>query len=771
MKEPQMPKRDSAKRLRESGEKLALVARETGQLIYDYDIPTGRISWDGAVQEVTGYVPAAFPSGIHDWEDMLHPDDRERVVVLLDAARRKGVRFQAEYKLRRKDGGYRRIRDVGVFVKGKDGKAMRMLGTMTDVTEWQKAEEALASSLSMLKATLESTADGILVVDKNGRVQTINRQFQDMWRIPDSLASVGDDDRLLEYVVAQPKDPEAFLSKVRWLYDHPSQESSDVLEFKDGRVFERTSKPQRIGRRIVGRVWSFRDVTKRKRAEDIRSAVYKISEIANTSESLGGLFRAIHGVICGLMPARNFYIALYDDLGRNLTFPYYVDEADEPPVGPQPFGRGLTEYIIASGEPLLADPARFLELERAGKVELVGAPSIDWLGVPLKVQDKAIGAMVVQSYTEGVRYRPEDMDILIFVSTQAALAIERKRAEETLRETERFLSGIFSSIKDGISVLDTELNILQVNAAMEKWYAHALPFKGKKCYEVYRGRKERCEVCPTVKALETGSSAFETVPMIGLGGAQTGWQELYAFPMADPGTGHIKGVIEYVRDITERKQAEEAQKASLREKEILLKEIHHRVKNNMQVISSLLSLQSRHLDDPKAIGMFKDSQHRIRSMALVHEKLYQSKDLSRIDFRQYLENLVVYLVHSYQVDSGRVRLKLDVGDAALDINTAVPCGLIVNELVTNALKHAFPGGRTGRVRVTLRPGAEGRFILTVADNGIGFPEAVDFQKTDTLGMQLVTMLVDQLDGTLTLERKRGTAFRIAFKEPKSKPRI
>ena len=766
-----MKKSDLTARLRESGEKLALVARETGQLIYDYDVASGRIVWDGAIEEVTGFAPAEFPSGIGDWEDMVHAEDRDRVVQLLDAARKHGTRFQAEYRLRRKDGGYRRVRDVGVFVKGKSGKSTRMLGTLTDVTAWQKAEEALAQSLSLLKATLESTADGILVVDVAGKVQTTNQQFLEMWRIPAALASTGDDARLLEYVVAQLKDPDAFMSKVRWLYHHPSQESADVLEFKDGRMFERTSKPQRLKRRIVGRVWSFRDVTKRRRAEDIRAAVYRISEIANTAESLSGLFRAIHGVICGLMPARNFYIAIYDDSSRSLTFPYYVDEVDEPPVGPQPFGRGLTDYVIASGEPLLADPARFLELEKAGKVESIGAPSIDWLGVPLKVQDKTIGAMVVQTYTEGVRYRPEDMDILMFVSTQAALAIERKRAEETLREAERFLSGIFSSIKDGISVLDTGLNILQVNEAMEKWYAHALPIKGKKCYEVYRGRASRCEVCPTVRALETGASAFEAVPMIGPGGVQTGWQELYAFPMADPATGQIKGIIEYVRDITERKRAEEAQQASLREKEILLKEIHHRVKNNMQVISSLLSLQSRHLDDPKAIGMFKDSQHRIRSMALVHEKLYQSKDLSRIDFRQYLENLVVYLVHSYQVDSGRVRLRLDVGDAALDINTAVPCGLIVNELVTNALKHAFPGGREGEVKVTLRTGTDGRFILTVSDNGVGMPEAVDIRKTDTLGMQLVTMLVDQLEGTLTLDAKRGTAFKVAFREPKYKPRL
>jgi PAS domain S-box-containing protein len=765
-------RRDAAGKLKESEDKYALVARETGQLIYDYDIAAGRIDWGGAVREVSGFAPGTIPSGIKDWEKMIHPDDRAATVKNLAAARRKGVRFQAEYRFRTRDGGYRRVRDIGIFIKGKGGRITRMLGTLTDVTEGRRAEEALEKSLSLLKATLESTADGILVVDRAGRILTTNRQFIEMWRIPADLAAAGEDAPLLDFVCGQLRDPEAFQAKVRWLYAHPSQESSDVIEFKDGRIFERTSRPERIKTRIVGRVWSFRDVTNRKRAEAIQTAVYRISEIAQTSENLDELFRSIHEIIGGLMPARNFYIAMYDEAARMLSFPYFVDEFDQPPApGPEPLGRGLTDYVLRIGEPLLADPAKFLALVRAGEVELIGAPSIDWLGVPLKAHGKTIGAMVVQTYTDGVRYRPEDMDILTYVSSQAALAIERKRADEALRETERFMSGIFSSIQDGISVLDPDLNILKVNASMENWYAHALPFKGKKCYEVYQGRTERCEICPTVETLRTGRAAYEILPKIGPGGVRLGWQDLYTFPMIDGDTGAVGGVIEYVRDITERKRAEEALKASLREKEVLLKEIHHRVKNNMQVVSSLLSLQAQHLHDPTAIGMFKDSQHRIRSMALVHEKLYQSKDLSRIDFGQYLQNLVVYLVHSYQIDSGRVRLKIDVGDAALDINTAVPCGLVVNELVTNALKHAFPGGRKGEVRISLRPGADGRFTLTVRDDGVGWPQGSDFRQTDTLGMQLVTMLVSQLDGTIELTRKPGTAFRISFRELKYKPRI
>jgi two-component sensor histidine kinase len=214
-----------------------------------------------------------------------------------------------------------------------------------------------------------------------------------------------------------------------------------------------------------------------------------------------------------------------------------------------------------------------------------------------------------------------------------------------------------------------------------------------------------------------------------------------------------------------------ALRASLHEKEILLKEIHHRVKNNMQVISSLLSLQSRHLTDKAAIEMFRESQQRIRSMALVHEKLYQSKDLSRIDFSKYIESLIMFLFHSYRVNSDLVRMKTEVRNVLLDINSAIPCGLIINELVMNALKHAFPGGRKGEIIVSLQPSGDDRFILSVSDDGVGFPAGLDFHKTETLGMQLVTMLVDQLDGTISLERKPGTRFEVVFRELKYKPRI
>jgi PAS domain S-box-containing protein len=633
----------SLARLKEFADKFPKIASEVGLIFYAYDVRTGKVERFGAVMEVTGLSPEEFGADIRAWERLIHPDDRAKTVKSLSLARKSSRKYIAEYRVRTRGGGHRDIRDVGIFLKGPDGRAARMLGLMTDITEQKEAEAALANSLSLIRATLESTADGLLVVNRNGDIQIMNQNFLDMWRIPPSIQNASRDELLLRFVLTQLKDAEGFLAKVKKLYARPSEKSYDILEFKDGRVFERCCLPQRVKTKIVGRIWSFRDITDRRRAETIQNAVYKISEIANMATGLDDLFRSIHAVISGLMPAVNFYISLYDPDTKMISFPYFVDEFDAAPA-PQPVGRGLTDYVLLRGEPLLADPQKFMELEKAGDVKSIGAPSIDWLGIPLKIKDKTIGVMVVQTYTEGVRYRQEDRDILMFVSTQIALTIEKKRAEETL-------------------------------------------------------------------------------------------------------------------------------KASLHEKEVLLKEIHHRVKNNMQVISSLLNLQSRHLDDPKAISMFKDSQSRIRSMALVHEKLYQSRDLSRINFAQYVENLVMYLAHSYRIDSDRLQIRTKICDIFLDINTAIPCGLIINELVTNALKHAFPDGRKGELVIELKPAEGSRYILRIGDDGIGLPRNDDFQRSDTLGMQLVTMLVDQLEGVIELEKKEGTSFVITFKEVKYKTRV
>ncbi len=213
-------------------------------------------------------------------------------------------------------------------------------------------------------------------------------------------------------------------------------------------------------------------------------------------------------------------------------------------------------------------------------------------------------------------------------------------------------------------------------------------------------------------------------------------------------------------DITERKKAEELILSSLKEKEVLLKEIHHRVKNNLQVINSLLNLQAKNIADTKIRAIFEDARNRVNSMALIHQKLYQSEDLSHINFNEYLGSLVAGIADTYKRRD--VVVSVDREPITLDVNVGIPCGLIVNELVSNCLKYAFPEGRPGTITVGISKDGKGSNVLTVADNGIGFPDAVDFRTTSSLGLQLVNVLTRQIQGTIELSRTEGTAFRITF---------
>lgn len=230
---------------------------------------------------------------------------------------------------------------------------------------------------------------------------------------------------------------------------------------------------------------------------------------------------------------------------------------------------------------------------------------------------------------------------------------------------------------------------------------------------------------------------------------------------------NVTGFSSIIRDITERKRAEDHIKKSLEEKEVLLKEIHHRVKNNMQVISSMLKLQSGYIEDEKYLQIFKESQQRIITMSLIHEKLYQSKDMAGIDFKEYTKDLANGIFQSYGINMNRIKLIINVKDIYLSVDDAIPCGLIINELISNSLKHAFPDNRNGEIKVDIQSSNENDINLSVSDNGAGIPDNLDFRKTRSLGLHLVTILAEnQLQGEIDLNKNEGTEFKIKFKRGK-----
>ncbi len=222
------------------------------------------------------------------------------------------------------------------------------------------------------------------------------------------------------------------------------------------------------------------------------------------------------------------------------------------------------------------------------------------------------------------------------------------------------------------------------------------------------------------------------------------------------------GTVGVVKDISYLKKSEQELKKNVEQKEVLIKEVHHRVKNNLQVINSILKLQSAYIADDKALLAIQECQDRIKSMAFIHESLYQSNDLAKVNFSDYLKTLCNNLLYSYQSSHTKIDLVLDVNEVSLSLDSAISCGLIVNELFSNALKYAFKDKKTGEIKVSLNSEKQGH-LLIVQDNGVGIPKKIDYTNSPSLGFQLVIGLVDQIDGKISLNSSAGTQFIINFK--------
>jgi len=342
------------------------------------------------------------------------------------------------------------------------------------------------------------------------------------------------------------------------------------------------------------------------------------------------------------------------------------------------------------------------------------------------------------------------------------LVISIIRDVTSQRQAEARFRGLLESAPDGIVVVDSSGKIVIVNSQTERMFGYTRQELLGEAIELLVPQRFR----PShVHDRDAYVADPRTRPM-GAGRPLTGQKrdgsefpvEISLSPLE---TDQGSLVMSIVRDITDRRRAEDQIQASLREKEALLREIHHRVKNNLQVTSSLLRLQAGMIDDPGVREVFASTQNRIRSMALVHEKLYQSTNLSRIDFAEYVTALADLLFKSYAIDPKAIEFRIEGEKVFLSVDTAVPCGLIVNEILSNALKHAFPDDRHGEIVVTLRR-FDSMCKMTVRDNGVGLPGDDASESKRTLGLQLVRGLVQQIEGTYEVHHEGGAQFTITF---------
>jgi PAS domain S-box-containing protein len=390
------------------------------------------------------------------------------------------------------------------------------------------------------------------------------------------------------------------------------------------------------------------------------------------------------------------------------------------------------------------------------------------LDAPIRAGGRVRGIVCFEHVGEVRPWRPDEIRFAGEIADQAAQSLlnaERREAAEALRRREERLRFINDNQLDMLCQFDADGRTVYVSPSVERVLGH--PFRS------LLGRRAQDFIHPDdfpalARELETARSEHRRMLRFEYrfrhADGSFPWLESEVL-LYDDEEGRPAGSIISSRDVTQRRQAEEALRTSVREKDVLLKEVHHRVRNNMQVVSSLLNLQARASADPALREALRASRDRIRALALVHEKLYRSADLGRIDFADYVQSLVVHLFNLAGSGSGRIRFEPQLQPIDFDISLGIPLALIVNELVGNALRHGFPDGRGGMVEVRLERIEGGRVRLVVRDDGVGWRGGLDPGDSQSLGLQIVGTLAKQINGVLSFEGEGGAAVSVEFPLP------
>lgn len=436
---------------------------------------------------------------------------------------------------------------------------------------------------------------------------------------------------------------------------------------------------------------------------------------------------------------------------------------------------GLKKQVNIKDTPLVFQTIKekkFIHHENKG-----GLPFLDEPGTmaehtcifPLIISNHAFGAIVVEGMLVYDEKIIKEMEIFF---RYFSLALNNEIISYTnIQEAYNELDQIFRSNPDGMMFIDTESNIIRINQSLLDLLGHEKnQCLNKKCWEIIKCPCHQGNFCNILKNysnieplefdLEIRNKSGEIRCCIS------------SMRILRNRKGEPVGIINNIKDITDRKKAAEEIKNALKEKEIMLKEIHHRVKNNLQIIYSLMRLQENYLKNKESQEYFRDTAHRIRSMGIIHENLYHSEYLSRINFIDYINSLKDELLRLYRKGSEDVSITIaskpdkdkDTG-LYLDIDTAIPCGLIINELISNSLKYAFPGGRKGEISIAFFQDEQRRYTLIVGDNGIGVPGDFDIYDSNSLGLELVIALIEQLGGTIDVEKDTGLKYTIKFGNP------
>jgi PAS domain S-box-containing protein len=724
----------------------------------------------------------------------IHPDDLQRVAEWnRQRLRGETVPLTYEHKAIHKDGRtiYVELSSTRITHQGK----VASLSYMRDITERKRAGEALKLSEEKYRSLVESSSDAIFMLDTQRTLTSCNQAFLDLFGYEKEEVK----NRSIRLIHASDASFEAYGQRAYpAVQKHGTFRTEWDFARKDGTTVAVESVTFAVkgpDGAIKGFAGIIRDITERKRAGTYREMGGEVLQILNEP---GDLQDSIQRVLAALKTRTGF-----DAVGIRLQdgddFPYFaqkgfskdflltentlIEHAADGGVCRDKDGNVSLECtcgLVISGKtdpanplftrggscwtndsfPLLnIPPGEDPRLHPRNQCMHQGYASVAL--VPFRNKDRIVGLIQLNDRRKG-RFTLETVELLEGIASHIGEALMRKRAEEALRGSEEKYRSVYNNAPLGFVLWDKDCRISEWNEQAEATFGWSHDEAvGRNFFDLIIPEQGRPHVEGIVKDLMSGRIERHIIHDNIKKNGEPVWCEWNNAILRD-NEGELVGVVSLALDITERKQAEEKIRAALKEKEVLLKEIHHRVKNNLQVVSSLLYLQSTRTDDPGAASALRESRNRVKSMALIHERLYQSPNLASVDMGKYTRNLVSDLRRSLGFEDSSVRLTLTIEDIPLGVTEAIPCGLIINELVSNALKHAFPTGKEGEITIQLQRGNTNQITLTVSDNGIGFPEHVDFRQSLSLGLTLINSLVEQLNGTIELDRRGGTTFTITF---------
>ena len=743
--------------LERSEERFRITAEQTGQLVYDYDVKKNHSSWAGAVEELTGYGFEEFQGFTPEvWAQHVHPEDREKAVKAHEECIKNGGKYSEEYRFRRKDGSYIFVEDGGIYLQADNGGICRVLGVIKDITDRKLAHEELAKSESRYRLIAEKTKM-LLYYDNcmDGKVDWAGAIPQITGYSYEEFQKVG----VNEWInLIHPED----LQKIRCAHEYCLRQGGDFyqnyrLRRKDGSYFYVEDEGVYL-KDEKGCVYMaagvIKDITEKRSAQEKLLESEERFRIA--AEQTGQIvFEHDHGE-----KSIKWAGAIRDVTGYTVEefnkFDY-VSWANH--IHPEDRERALDEI------------RRFQKTENKFRIEYRFRKKD---GTYIHVEDS------------GVYQRNEDGSIRRSLGVMKDIT-GIKLASEKLHESEARYRSFMKNFRGIAFQMGLDFTLILIDGNIEEtagyrkedfisgktdWYQLVHPADIEQLFE----NRERLAKDPLL--------FIEHEYRIRHRDGKIRWVREILQNVSDP-AGKKRIIQGTVYDISRQKEAEES---LTKVEEIRKKEIHHRIKNNLQVISSLLELQAEKFNDIEVLEAFRESQNRVATMAIIHEELYRSRNNETLDFSAYLQKLTADLFHSYTIRKGDVNMQLDIEEIFLGMDTAVPLGIIINELVSNSLKHAFPSGRKGEVCINLcrteentenksisniinNIGAKSsvdkniQYTLVVSDNGLGFPENVDFRNTSSLGLQLVNILVEQLEGAVELENSSGTKFKIWFKEP------